>query len=125
MSALERPCQECGQPIPPKRGPGRPASRCDDCRDTPVTCLSCGKQFPGHPTRRFCSRSCSARHRHLLAGHRPTPPKKPAPPKKECFTCGKTFDWGAKTQKFCSDACHATFTAEALEILRERKADHT
>ena len=123
MPTEPRACRDCGEPIAPKRGPGRPPTRCEACRTAPRTCEECGRRYTytGTAARRFCSSSCASRHNHRLAGHQTAP--QPEPERATCFVCGTAFTPQLKTTRFCSRECRIEFDAEALGLLRERQED--
>lgn len=123
MATEPRACRDCGAPITPKRGPGRPPTRCEACRTAPRTCEECGKRYTytGTAARRFCSSSCASVHNHRLAGHQLA--SKPEPERAACFVCGTAFTPALKTTRFCSRECRIEFDAETLGLLRGRKGD--
>ena len=127
MATEPRACRDCGAPITPKRGPGRPPTRCEACRTAPRTCEECGRRYTyrGAAVRRFCSSSCASRHNHRLAGHQ-IHPKVPTPRpslQATCFVCGTAFTPELKTTRFCSRECRIEFDAETLGLLHDRKED--
>ena len=129
MATEPRACRDCGEPITPKRGPGRPPTRCEACRTAPRTCEECGRRYTyrGAAVRRFCTASCASVHNHRLAGHqihpKVAPKPQPEPEQATCFVCGTAFTPELKTTRFCSRDCRVEFDTEALGLLRERQED--
>ena len=61
-----------------------------------IVCLQCGQSvsFPGNRPRSFCSRMCYFQWR---AEHRTV----------QCVTCGKPFQRGERSNRYCSHDCYA------------------
>lgn len=77
-------------------------------------CIVCGKEIDltgSSIVNKFCSRTCSDRHRRPLKGRIVT---------KVCQSCGNTFE-GNSNSKFCSDSCKkiASDTRRDIKCLSE------
>lgn len=56
----------------------------------PRTCEYCGKAYYGKPDRKYCSRDCADKAKHIMT---------------TCLVCGSLFHADKKTRKYCSAKC--------------------
>ena len=80
------------------------------------TCVMCGKEFNSkYNYAKYCSKTCSDKayyrqHKKFKPHYyKKTDATKPDAMQGKCYACGRKFKRSFPHEKFCSDACRASY----------------